>query len=42
MDMETSTHDPYEMMWSRVPVSYDVIVKASTYDLKLSQAVNTH
>ena len=42
MDMETSTHDLYEMMRSRVPVSYDVIVEESTYDLKVSQEVNTH
>uniref|UniRef100_M1DE34 Integrase core domain containing protein n=1 Tax=Solanum tuberosum TaxID=4113 RepID=M1DE34_SOLTU len=33
-DMEASTHDPYEMMWRRVPVSYDVIAEASTHDLK--------
>ncbi|WMV58849.1 hypothetical protein MTR67_052234 [Solanum verrucosum] len=34
MEMEASTHDLYEMMWSRVPVSYDVIMEASTHDLK--------
>uniref|UniRef100_M1DX64 Uncharacterized protein n=1 Tax=Solanum tuberosum TaxID=4113 RepID=M1DX64_SOLTU len=34
MDMEASTHDPYEMMLRRVPVSCDVIVVASTHDLK--------
>uniref|UniRef100_M1BA44 Uncharacterized protein n=1 Tax=Solanum tuberosum TaxID=4113 RepID=M1BA44_SOLTU len=32
--MEASTHDPYELMWRRVPVSYDEIVEASTRDLK--------
>uniref|UniRef100_M1E103 Uncharacterized protein n=1 Tax=Solanum tuberosum TaxID=4113 RepID=M1E103_SOLTU len=36
MDMEASTHDPYEMMWRRVPLSYDVIVEVSTHDLKIS------
>ncbi|WMV50003.1 hypothetical protein MTR67_043388 [Solanum verrucosum] len=38
MDMEASTGDPYAMMWRRVPMSYDVIVEASTYDLKVSKA----
>uniref|UniRef100_M1DJP3 Uncharacterized protein n=1 Tax=Solanum tuberosum TaxID=4113 RepID=M1DJP3_SOLTU len=32
--MKASTHDPYEIMWRRVPVSCNVIVEASTHDLK--------
>jgi len=38
MDMKASTHALYEMMWRRVHVSYDVIVEASTHDLKVSKA----
>lgn len=31
-------NSPYEMLWRRVPVSYNEIVAASTCDLKVSKA----
>lgn len=38
MYIEASTHDPYEMMWRKLFVSYDMIVEASNHNLKVSNA----
>uniref|UniRef100_M1DXA0 Putative plant transposon protein domain-containing protein n=1 Tax=Solanum tuberosum TaxID=4113 RepID=M1DXA0_SOLTU len=40
--MEASTHAPYEMMWRRVPVSYDEDVETSTCNLKFELRARSH